>query len=173
MKKLVLVINGRGGVGKDTLCNFAAERYVVRNISSITPVKALAAQCGWTGGKSDRDRRFLSDLKALLVAYNDNPTVWVMGEYRSFLESAEQILFVHIREGEEIRKFVEATGGRARTLLVRGGNRMPARPAYGNNSDDLVEAYHYDYCYVNDRPLEEARVSFLTLLSEIYASVRE
>ena len=46
MKKLVMVINGRGGVGKDTLCDFAAAYFRVRNVSSITPVKELAAQCG-------------------------------------------------------------------------------------------------------------------------------
>ena len=47
--KLTIVINGKGGVGKDTLCRFAAERYKTRNISSITPIKELAAACGWQG----------------------------------------------------------------------------------------------------------------------------
>lgn len=36
MKKIVIIINGNGGVGKDTLCDFAAEKYKVTNVSAIT-----------------------------------------------------------------------------------------------------------------------------------------
>lgn len=46
MNKIVIIINGRGGVGKDTLCDFAAKHYKVENISSITPIKDLAKLCG-------------------------------------------------------------------------------------------------------------------------------
>ena len=46
MRKMVFVINGRGGVGKDTLCELAAKAYSVKNVSSITPIKELAAQVG-------------------------------------------------------------------------------------------------------------------------------
>ena len=46
MKKLVMVINGAGGVGKDTLCEFAMKHFKVMNISSITPIKELAALAG-------------------------------------------------------------------------------------------------------------------------------
>ena len=166
MKKLTLVINGRGGVGKDTLCEVAATRYLVRNVSSITPIKELAAVCGWEGEKTDKARRFLSELKRITAEYNDYPTRWVAGEYRAFLESDEEILFVHIREGEEIRKFVEATGGEARTLLIRAERRLGAH-TYGNASDDLVEQYPYDYYFSNDDPEELAAGQFLSFLEEI------
>ena len=39
MKKTVIVINGAGGVGKDTLCEFAEKHFKVMNVSSITPIK--------------------------------------------------------------------------------------------------------------------------------------
>ena len=42
MLKTIIVINGAGGVGKDTLCNIAARHFAVWNISSITPIKELA-----------------------------------------------------------------------------------------------------------------------------------
>ena len=61
MKQLAIVINGCGGVGKDTLCQMAARHYKVRNISSVTPIKELAVQCGWNGAKDNRSRKFLSD----------------------------------------------------------------------------------------------------------------
>ncbi len=169
MKKTVIVINGAGGVGKDTLCAMAARHYRVSNISSITPIKEIATVCGWHGEKSDRARKFLSDLKRLTVEYNDFPTEWVYKKYREFMEGDDEILFVHIREGEEIRKFVERTEGRAVTLLIRGGNRFlrRMRMGYGNQSDDGVERYRYDYVFVNERPLAETESLFLAKIEEI------
>jgi hypothetical protein len=168
MKKLTLVINGRGGVGKDTLCEVAATRYLVRNVSSITPIKELAASCGWAGEKTDRARRFLSELKRITAEYNDYPTRWVADEYRAFMDGNEEILFVHIREGEEIRKFVEQTGGEARTLLIRADARLGAH-TYGNAADDLVEQYPYDYYFSNDDPPAIAAERFLAFLADILA----
>ena len=171
MKKAVIVINGRGGVGKDTLCAFAANKYKTRNVSSITPIKALASQCGWAGEKTDRARKFLSDLKALLIDYNDYPTTWALGEYKAFLAGDEALMFLHVREGVEIDKFVRATGGRAKTLLVRRASHHTG--AYGNASDDLVEQYDYDYIFDNDLPLEKAEGEFLSLLDTIFAEITE
>ena len=78
MNKIVIIINGRGGVGKDTLCDFAAKHYKVENISSITPIKDLAKLCGWGGEKNEKSRKFLSDLKQLLIDYNEYPTQYLI-----------------------------------------------------------------------------------------------
>ncbi len=166
MKKLAIVINGAGGVGKDTLCDFAALHFKVMNISSITPIKELAKMCGWDGRKDDKSRKFLSDLKLLTVEYNDYPTAWAKERYEEFLKSDDEIFFVHIREPKEIEKFVNATGGEAKTLLVRGGERM-SKSHYGNVSDDEVENYKYDFCFVNDKGLDVAEGEFISLLKEI------
>lgn len=169
MKKFVFVINGSGGVGKDTLCSLAARHYRVRNVSSITPIKNIAAQCGWNGEKTDRARKFLADLKSLTVAYNDYPTKWILEEYRRFCESEDEIMFVHIREGAEIRKFVEGTDRRAITLLIRGGKRFHRHnAAYGNAADDDVEKYRYDYVFYNDRPLDRTEDIFVSFLERIF-----
>ena len=166
MKKIVLVINGAGGVGKDTLCDLAARHYKVYNISSVDPIKDIARSCGWDGRKDDKSRRFLSDLKALTIAYNDFPTVWAKERYLGFLESENEIMFLHIREPEEIEKFVRATDGAAKTLLIRGGDRM-TKESYGNVSDDRVEEYTYDYYFTNDRSLEDAERDFCALLASV------
>ena len=169
MKKIVLVINGAGGVGKDTLCDMAAKSFKVKNVSSITPIKEIATLCGWDGSKDDKARKFLSDLKRLCVEYNDYPTVWAKQRLDEFLVSDEDIMFVHIREAEEIAKFVEASAGVAKTLLVRPGSRM-SKESYGNVSDDCVENYSYDYYYTNDKTLDVAEKEFVALLSDIMNS---
>ena len=168
MEKTVIVINGAGGVGKDTLCEFAEKHFKVMNVSSITPIKEIAAMCGWQGEKTDKARKFLSDLKALSIEYNDFPTLWAAKKYNEFLESDKEIMFLHIREPEEIAKFVRATDGEARTMLVRGGERMK-KSHYGNYSDDAVENYDYDYYFMNDKSLEEAESNFCALIGEIIA----
>ena len=166
MKKAVIVINGAGGVGKDTLCDLAAKHFNVYNVSSITPIKEIASLCGWDGSKDDKSRKFLADLKRISIEYNDYPTTWAIGEYNEFLTSDEEVMFVHIREAEEIEKFVKGTAGAAKTLLVRGGERMK-KTAYGNASDDLVEAFAYDYYYVNEKTLDVAESEFCELVSQI------
>lgn len=169
MNKVVIVINGAGGVGKDTICELCAKHFKVRNISTVDPIKEIAAFCGWTGVKDDKARKFLHDLKTLTAQYNEFPTNWAMNVYREFLNTDEDIMFVHIREPWEIAKFVKATDGAAKTLLVRGGSRTRAG-AYGNAADDQVEEYEYDYYFVNDRPLEETEQLVKLLFEQILNS---
>ena len=166
MKKVAIVINGGGGVGKDTLCDLAAKHFNVINISTITPIKELAAMAGLKGEKTDKARKYLADLKALCVEYNNFPTEWALTRYRDFLTSDADILFVHIREPQEIAKFVKATDNEAKTLLVRAKNRL-VRSAYGNAADDCVEDYEYDYYFSNDGTLEESEKGFTELLKGI------
>jgi len=166
MEKVAIVINGAGGVGKDTLCELAAKHFKVKNISSITPIKEVAALCGWDGTKDNKARKFLSDLKNLCVEYNNYPTVWAKARYDEFLLSDDDIMFVHIREPEEIAKFVAATDGKAKTLLVRGGKRM-SNEKYGNISDDGVENYPYDYYFLNENTLDIAETEFVELINKI------
>ena len=166
MKKAVIVINGAGGVGKDTLCELASKHFKVYNVSSITPIKEIAALCGWDGSKDDKSRKFLADLKSISIEYNNYPTAWAKERYEEFLLSENDVMFLHVREPEEIKKFVLATGGEAKTLLIRGGSRM-TKTSYGNAADDSVEQYEYDYYYVNEKTLDEAEGEFCTLLEKI------
>ena len=166
MKKTAIIINGRGGVGKDTLCELAEKHFKVTNLSTITPIKEIAKLCGWGGEKDNKARKFLADLKQLCVSYNNLPTVWATQRYEEFLLSDKELFFMHIREGEEIAKFVAATNNKAKTLLIRGGERMN-KENYGNAADDCVEDYSYDYYFCNDKTLEEAEAEFVKLLEEI------
>lgn len=165
MDKLVIIINGVGGVGKDTLCDLAAKHFKVRNISSITPIKNIASENGWNGEKDAKSRKFLSDLKRIFVEYNDLPTRYLYAQYEEFLESDEEILFAHIREAKEIEKLKNMIPNRCLTLLIE-------RPTadvnqWGNASDDEVKNYSYDCYFENNKPLCEIEQEFVSFLQTL------
>ena len=121
MKKCVVIINGKGGVGKDTLCDIVSKKYCVSNVSSITPIKQIAQMGGWKGGKENKDRKFLADLKKLFVEYNDLPFCYLKEEMNLFLQKEQNVLFVHIREIEEIKKAIDITQKGIEAILTNIG----------------------------------------------------
>lgn len=150
-QKIAIVINGKGGSGKDTFCDVISKYFSVVNVSSVDPIKYIAQIGGWNGSKEFKDRKFLSDLKQLFTEYNDLPNSYCVNEFKKFLDSENEVFFVHIREPENIKKFVDSVDGRCVTLLVRGGKAKTE--AYGNRSDDEVENYPYDFVF-NNTPIE-------------------
>ena len=151
MKKTVIVINGRGGCGKDTICDLCGKIYPVINVSSITPIKEIARMAGWNGEKDAKSRKMLADLKELFKNYNDYPNKYVLNELDRFLKTDCRFLFVHIREADEIEKYVRDASLKCRTLtlLVKRKTDDYSDSALGNSSDDNVEDYTYDYTFIN------------------------
>ena len=94
MKKITIIINGKGGAGKDTMCEMAAKHFRTMNVSSIDPIKKIASQNGWNGEKDDKSRKFLADLKKIFTDYNDLPT-----EYFSI--NSEATLTEFLNSGED------------------------------------------------------------------------
>ena len=165
MKKTVIVINGGGGVGKDTICDIIASRYKAKSISAIDPIKNIAAQGGWEyGDKSLKARKLLSDIKLAFIEYNDLPLKYLLHEHSKFINSSDEILFVHIREPEEIKKFKSSIPSGCITLLVTPGK--PDNIFYGNKSDDNVKNYDYDYIYENSAPLDELEKDFMNFFEK-------
>ena len=109
MNKQVFIINGSGGVGKDTFVELVSKVFnlSVMNFSSVDKVKEIARIIGWTGGKTEKDRKFLSDLKLLCTDYNNMPFNSMSEKVKEFTESDAAMLFLHIREPEEIEKAKE------------------------------------------------------------------
>ena len=169
-EKLVIVINGKGGVGKDTVCEAAAKYYCVKVVSSITPIKEIAARCGWTGEKDNKSRKFLADLKALLIDYNGLPNDYLEKEYKDFIHSENDLLFVHIREGTQIDDFKKRIPTKCVTLIVRSPVIDDSRIVFGNVSDDDVEDYDYDYSYINGASIEALDRNFIEFLGEVFAT---
>ncbi len=161
MEKQIFVINGSAGVGKDTFVD-AVERaleninkdYWVENYSSVTRVKEIAETCGWNSKvKTEKDRKFLSDLKLLLTEYNDLPFKDLGYVVEGFLHDGfenSKMLFLHIREPIEIDKAVNAFN--AKTILVK---RNSVVHITSNMGDENVYNYNYDIIIENNGTFEE------------------
>ena len=57
IEKKVFIINGSGGVGKDTFVNMIGKHIKVLNYSSVKKIKEIAMQGGWNGGKTEKGNR--------------------------------------------------------------------------------------------------------------------
>lgn len=142
--KEIVIINGTGGCGKDTFVSYVSKYARVFNFSSVDKVKEIAKLIGWSGAKEEKDRKFLSDLKKLTTDYNDMSFNSVKEAVTKFMLSDNEIMFIHIREPEEIKRAVIAFN--ASTLLIR---KTGLEAIASNTSDALVENYDYDFMIEN------------------------
>lgn len=161
MKKQIFVINGSGGVGKDTFVELVSVElndklkkfHTVVNFSSADKVKEIAREIGWDGKKSEKDRKFLSDLKSLTSDYCDMPFQSMKNKIEEFIGSDKgQVLFLHIREPEEIKRVVNEF--KAKTILIV---RDSVTHIISNVSDKNVFDYDYDFVIENNGTIEELR----------------
>lgn len=159
MDKHIFIINGNGGVGKDTFVEFVSTElndvlkkfHTVINFSSVDKVKEIARKIGWDGKKSEKDRKFLSDLKILTSEYCDMPFKSMKNKVDEFMIDEEsKLLFLHIREPEEITRAVEEFG--VNTILVI---RNTVKHITSNMADENVFNYNYDFVIENNGTKEE------------------
>lgn len=143
---IAVIINGKGGTGKDTFIDYVRESTdkAVFNLSSVSYVKAAAYDLGWDGTKTPENRKFLSDLKKIMTAWGDRPFRLLCNYILGLSPINVGALFIHIREPEEItrmKNFLSEEGIECITLLVK---RDGVPESYGNDSDDGVDNYTYD-----------------------------
>lgn len=160
--KLIIIINGKGESGKDTICDIVDKYYFTTNISSIDiPKEILRKYAGWDGKcKDDKVRKTLSDLKKLLTEYDEN--VIHNNILNSIRYNSGNFIFVHIREPHEIDKFKEIASkeyDNIVTLLIRG--RRYGAKEWNNDSDRNVGNYKYDYYFNNESSLEDLEKNFI------------
>lgn len=163
MEKQIIIINGQGGVGKDTVCNILKKYYQIRIVSAIDKIKEIASYGGWDGQKDLKGRKLLSDIRMAFCEYNDLPYKEMLHEIKLFLESDdEQILFIHVREPEEIAKLVLAYP-EIKTLLIK---RNIGVNTFGNVSDDNVSNYQYDFVFENNGEMEKLENDFMCFFKD-------
>ena len=137
--------------GKDTFANILNEFIPTLKYSSIDKVKEIASLCGWDGGKSEKDRKFLSDLKVLVSQYSNMPLESIINKTIEFLNSNYyQVMLIDIREPEEIEKAKKIL--KAKTILIKN-NRV--QMITSNMADANVFNYNYDFIIENNGTLEE------------------
>ncbi len=168
--KKVVIVNGAGGVGKDTFVNLCSEIIndnggrTARHISAVDNIKLAAKILGWDGEKDVKSRKFLSDLKMLSIDFNDGPFESLAKEIEFFLSiSKKSMLFIDIREPHEILKIESKFN--VITVLIKS-KRINSN--YGNYSDDNVLNYHYGYVINNDGDIEQLKESAFNFLKAIF-----
>lgn len=152
MKKQIFITNGMARCGKDTFAKYLNEFVPTKKISSIDKIKEIAALCGWKGGKTEKDRKFLSDLKLLTSEYSELAFADIREKIFEFLDhdSDHQVLLIDIREPEEIDRVKRAFG--AKTILINNDN---VQMLTSNPADANVFNYEYDIVLDNSGTLED------------------
>lgn len=119
----------------------------VKIVSTVDKIKEAYRLLGWDGEKTEEHRKALSDIKDISTKTLDHPFKYISNQiYEFFSNSDDEILFIHSRDPEEIRRFVKIFG--CKTLLVRN-DRVP--DITSNHADANVELYeNYDYIIENN-----------------------
>lgn len=159
MNKKIIIINGSGGVGKDTFVDMV--RQEIHNMSGSNcrvyqiadPVKAIAEEMGWKGGKTEKDRKFLSDLKVLWSNYNDGPFERLDNEVKLFKgDKKNDVLFLFMREPDEIGRASELYD--ALTVIITSDR---VNKIESNMADKNVANYNYDIVIRNNLDREHLK----------------
>ena len=159
MKK-IYIVNGKPRAGKDTFAELLSKHCRVFKYSSVDKVKQIAAKCGWDGGKTDKDRKFLADLKRVTTEFNDMSYNDVAEKVAYFLKTDFfDVMLIDIREPEEIERAIEGYGAEAIYI-----NNVNVPMITSNESDANVNNFVYDYVIANDGTLDD----FAETVKEFY-----
>jgi len=152
--KVIVVINGGAGVGKDTFISFFGKYVPTAYIHIADFAKTIARSIGWNGRKDEKGRRLLSDIKVAIDNYNDGNFNKICEETEKFLSdhseyAGKQCLYIAMREPADIERFQAKY--KATSLLIVNNN---VTPITSNIGDAGVSGYNYDYVITNNGSLE-------------------
>ena len=152
VRKTVLIVNGKPRAGKDTFVELLSYMIPVYKYSIIEKVKCIALDCGWKGGKEEKDRKFLYELKKLTDEYSDMSFIDVYEKIEAFAkDEIKEVLFaVDIRDPEDIEMMKDLTG--AFTVFIENENvpEITSNPADAN-----VANYEYDFVIKNNGTMDD------------------
>jgi len=172
--KTVLITNGSGGCGKDTMAEIMAKYVNIKKTSSIDVFKQMLIDYTIdyisVHGKDEKYRKLLSSVKAAFVDFNDLPYNTILNEILTFVHTEEQVLLIDIREPEEIKKIVDIVQQTIeevsiKTVLVINNNVPVITTVESDNS--VFDYAPYDYVIDNSETLEVLEQSVITLLNDL------
>ena len=165
----IYMLNGKAGSGKTTFFKLIKEkcRNYVYNYSTVDLVKKVAYGCGWNGSKTPENRKFLSDLKDLLIEWDDVPYKDCLKEIKRItsladiydMEHDDWAIFIDCREPKEIQKFVDRLG--AKTIFI---DRKIEGYNASNHADANVENFEYDIVINNNGTLEDLATAAMNFI---------
>lgn len=168
MKPTVIIVNGFPQSGKDTFCNFAADRFNTINYSTVDTIKKIARSMGWNGKKTPSNRDMLSALKDFYTQYFDGPYIEMIELIMQEVEANEELygnrfyndmtefIFIHSREPEEIRRvvsFCEEKSVECYTVCIVRDELEGIQ--HNNHADANVQSMEYDAYLMNNSTLED------------------
>lgn len=170
--KKILITNGSGGCGKDTMVEIMSRYIEVEKISSIDLFKIMlepyTIDYTTTYGKDENYRKLLSTVKSAFINFNDLPMAEMHQAIVDFMKwSNKKILVIDIREPEEIKKLIQKTSPTVdiKTILVINNNVADIK---SNEADNSVYDYApYDYIIDNNDTLEVLEDSVIALLTDL------
>ena len=169
MTKQIYITNGMARCGKDTFAKFLNDIVPTLKYSSIDKVKDIAKLCGWDGGKTEKDRKFLSDLKLLTTEYSNMAFEAIKSKVNEFLEDSQYVvMLIDIREPAEIEKAKTVFG--AKTILIENKN---VKTISSNMADANVFNYTYDYTVKNNGTLDDFRENVEEFVSTVIQNGKE
>lgn len=182
MKKAIVVINGKGGIGKDTLIKSIEQgkNCRVHNTSSIDLVRDMCEPVTALSSKAEKDlayRQMLADIKHAVDRYyrqkhgvglttkemiSEVFEGWLEDDLEKIEGYTSSVIFIHIREPENIKEFLAEAKKELKkrgindviltTLLIRSERGLDS---YGNSSDDRVENFEYEHIYESKNGINE------------------
>ena len=153
----IIIINGSGGVGKDTFINFFIQNFCIElknrvyNISTVDIIKEAAKILGWDGSKDEKSRLFLHNLKMVASEYNDCSFNYVCKQINQlYNQNYNTVFFIHSREPIEIKKFKDQFKDKCITLLIT----RPSFNIVSNDADNLEKILDFNYDYIINNDLD-------------------
>lgn len=165
----VIIVNGSGGVGKDTFIHFVVTQIyfkytdtAFKTYSIIDPIKDLMKKIGVDLNKDEKNRKFMSDFKLLIEDYNDLPYQELIKTFEMAYSYSDNSVFIAVmREPKDISRFItELThvygfdGKDIYTVLVCNDR---VKPITSNIADASVNDIKYNVVIDNNGTYEELR----------------
>ena len=174
-KKLVVVINGAPGIGKDTFIekckDYIADHYYsikIYNFSSIQPAVDLAREYHWNTRKDPTSRNMLAEIKQYLDKWFDASFKYITQKIHNINDYILSIIFVHIREPENIDKLKEYYKDNKMvefiTLYIESDD-YKIQEGITNSSD--LNTGNYDYDFRLEVPRVENKEDIDTVVKEL------
>ena len=165
MEKVIIVLNGNGGVGKDTFADLCSKYAKVKKCSTVDKIKEAASIIGWSPSLKDdeRSRKFLADFKTLVTNYNDFPFNELLRSIEEFKKDDNEVLFLFIREIPEIKRLL-SVNNQVKTLLLTNKN---TKFIISNEADKNVLNYEYDYTINNDGDINDLDIKAYDFIKKI------